>query len=255
MHYEFGKLRSPDLEEVLKKKPLAILPVGQVEVHGAHLPINTDCVIASKVAAAAAERLGERLSVLLMDPISYGYSGRIMTRWPGTMQVGMDTIRDYVYDVCASLADMGVEKIAIFSSHGQHMALFELVARKLADEKNVAPVVLMPIALVGETFERIAKGGKGSSCHSGEIETSLMLYLAPDSVDMAKADDNPVKDVGLPPSGVFWSTWQRQTTQSSVYGTPSAASAESGKVLFEAMVTEAVNFLDRYYRHASGVGS
>ena len=212
MFYEFARLRSPIIGEVMKEKPLVILPVGQIEEHGPHLPVNCDCLIGEKVAEAVARRLGQDLSVLLMPPVSYGYSGKIMKHWPGTMQVSMDTVQRYVYEICASLADMGVDKLAIINSHGHHTALCEMVARKLADEKGVAPAVLMPLYLASEKVKSILKGGPGASCHAGEMETAVMLYLDPEGVDMSAAKDHPVADVGLPAKGVFWSTWERQDT-------------------------------------------
>jgi len=248
MFHEFGGLRSPELKSLLAQNPLAVLPVGQIEEHGPHLPVDTDCVIASACARAAAERLGERAPVLLMEPIKYGYSGQTMTRWPGTMQVGMDTVRDYVYDVCASLADMGVRKIVIVDGHGHHAALLELVARRLADEKQVAPAILSPAGLAAEALKRSARGGPEGTCHAGEFETSLMLFLRPDSVDMAAAADEPLLQERRPPSGVFWSTWERQPTKSGIYGKPTLATAENGRAFFKAMVANAAEFMEKYYR-------
>jgi len=249
MFYEFGRLRSPAFEGLIARKPLVVLPVGQVEEHGPHLPLNTDCVIGLRVAEEVARRLGETLPVVLMDLVPYGYSGKIMTRWPGTMQVPMDAVRDYVYEVCASLADMGVEKLAIFNSHGHHVALFELVARRLADEKGIGAVVLMPLSLASEKVNSICRGGPGSSCHAGELETSLMLHLEPELVDMSAAVDNPLRDMGLAAKGVFWSTWQRQKTESGLYGAPSVATASIGEAAFDAIVTDTVAFLRTYYAH------
>ena len=250
MVYEFGNLRSTEVDRILREKPLVIVPTGQVEEHGPHLPLNTDCVIAERAAAECATRLGADRSVILMDLIPYGYSGKTMTRWPGTMQVRMDTVRDYLYDVCTSLVDMGVKKLAIFNNHGHHVALFELVVRMIADSRSVAPVVLVPLhlALGSGKLENVLKGGPGSSCHAGEIETSLMLYLAPKHVDLSKAKDNPLQDAGWPSKGAFWSTWERQPTKNGVYGTPTVARAETGKQIFEVIVESACDFLDRYHR-------
>ncbi len=246
MVYEFGNLRSPEVDRVLRENPLVILPVGQTEEHGPHLPINTDCLIATAVASACATKLGAKMPVILMDLISYGYSGKIMTRWPGTMQIRMDTIRDYVYEVCASLADMGARKLAIFNNHGHHLALFELVARMIADEKGFGPTVLVPMNMASEELKSISKGGPGSSCHAGELETALLLHLKPELVELGKVKDNPVAAVGLPAAGVFWSTWERQPTKNGVYGTPRAASPETGKKAFEAIVKSAVGFLEHF---------
>ena len=110
----------------------------------------------------------------------------------------------------------------------------------------MAPAVLMPLSLAAEKVKSVLKGGPGSSCHAGEMETSLMLFLDPERVDLSAAKDHPVADVGVPAKGVFWSTWERQETPKGLYGAPRFASAETGKVIFEAVVEEAVTFLRKY---------
>ena len=231
----------------MEGKPLFILPVGQTEEHGSHLPLETDCVIASRIARAAAERLGQDLPAILMETISFGYSGNVMTRWPGLIRVNMDTVRDYIYDICASLVDMGANKIAVINGHGHHCALLELMARKLMDEKQVAPVILYPFGLASEALEQVGKGGTGASCHAGEFETSLMLVLDPESVEMSQAVDNPLQDADEFPPRTFWSTWDRQKTEDGIYGKPSVASADTGKILFDAAVNKAVQCLLQYH--------
>ena len=229
------------------EETLVVLPVGQEEEHGPHLPVNTDCVIGEKVAAEGARRVGEDLPVLLMDPIRYGYSGKIMTRWAGTMQVSMETIGKYVYEVCASLVEMGARKIAIVNNHGHHIAPLEMVARKLADEKGVAPIVLVPLYLAADEVRSVLKGGPGSSCHAGELETSLMLLFDPERVDVSLATDDPVREVGLGGGkGVFWSTWERQSTAAGFFGTPSIACIETGERVFEVICAEAERVLRIY---------
>ncbi len=254
MWRRFATLRSPELGEIMQTKPLMILPVGQIEEHGPHLPINTDCVIASRIAQSIAEKVGEKLPVILMELIAYGYSGKVMTQWPGVVRVKMDTIRDYVYDVCSSLVEMGTTKIAVINGHGHHSALLKLMARKLADEKGVAPIILYPAGLACEALKQTARGGDGASCHAGEFETSLMLFLDPDQVDMSQAVDNPLTDIGLLPPGAFWSTWDRQKTENGIYGKPSVASAQTGKIFFDAAVTNAIECLEEYYVRISAFG-
>ena len=245
MWYRFGTLTSPELGKIMQTNPLVILPIGQTEEHGPHLPLHTDSLIASRLAQAIAERLPENIPVVLMDTISYGYSGRTMDRWLGTTRVGMDTVRDYVHDICSSLVDMGAKKIVVINGHGHHRGLMEVMARNLADAKGISPLILDPAGLGAQSLKQNARGGPGGSCHGGEFETSLMLFLEPDQVDMAKAVDNPLTTDPLAP-GTFWSTWDRQKTEDGIYGRPSVASAGTGKILFEETVAKAVQCLAKY---------
>jgi len=253
MWHRFGDLRSPEVGKIMQTKPLVILPLGQTEEHGPHLPVSTDSVIASRLAQAIAKKLGERLAVILMETIVYGYSGKAMERWPGTIRVGIDTVRDYGYEICSSLVDMGANKIAIINGHGHHRGLMEVMARKLSDSKGVSPLILDPAGLASEALKQNARGGAGGSCHGGEFETSLMLFLEPHLVDMSKAADNPLEDTGKFPPGTFWSTWDRQKTEEGIYGKPTVASAETGKIFFDAAVTKAIECLEEYYRRGSAL--
>jgi len=127
-----------------------------------------------------------------------------------------------------------------------------VVSRRLADELELDVPVLSIGALAAESLVAHAEGGKGASCHAGELETSLMLHLRP---GLVRTDLYPTGDrVRVPnPAGsaVFWSTWQRQKSQSGIYGDPSTASAEKGKLFLEGIVRNACSFLRVYYAHSS----
>ena len=95
------------LQEHLEKQSLLILPVGTTEEHGPHLPVDTDARIAEAYGQGLAEALAPELPVLLMDTIRYGYSMKIMKKWPGTIVVRTRVFMDMVFDICRSVLDMG----------------------------------------------------------------------------------------------------------------------------------------------------
>ena len=101
-----------------------------------------------------------------------------------------------------------------------------------------------------EEFTAISKAGKGGSCHAGEYETSLMLYLAEELVHPEKADsgDKITYESDFFPSKVFWSTWGVQQSKSGVYGDPTAASKDTGRAIMEATVRNYVAFIKEFYR-------
>ena len=82
---------------------------------------------------------------------------------------------------------------------------------------------------------------------TGEAAVRQTGAIRPDLVDMSQAVDNPLSDTDLLPPGTFWSTWDRQNTDNGIYGKPSVASAESGKIFFEAAVREAIQCLEVYH--------
>ena len=249
---KLSEMRSPQVADAVKNNALVLVPVGQTEQHGPHLPIDTDAVIASEVSLRIAEELAAEVPAAVADTICYGYSVKAVARWPGTFRLPAETVMDTVFHVCKSLHAMGFRKMAVLDCHGNHLGLLRVVSRKLADELDLDVPVLHIGHLAAEGLAAHAEGGEGASCHAGEFETSLMLYLRPDLVrtDLYPSGDR-VRVANPAGSAVFWSTWQRQKSQSGIYGDPSTASAQKGKLFLDGIVQKACSFLRVYYAHSN----
>ena len=143
---------------------------------------------------------------------------------------------------------MGFRKTAVVSTHGNHVAIARVAARMLADERGIGPGLFFPFRAASETLAEHGKAGPGGSCHAGEFETSVMLHLAPELVQMKLAPSGDALSASSPfPSDqAFVSTWTRQKSRSGIYGDPTPATAELGKLLFEKMVDKTADFI-RYY--------
>lgn len=240
----FGEQRSPDLKKAAKRNALILLPLGQTEEHGPHLPVNTDSVLAREVARSVGERMAARTPTLVMDTICYGYSASALKRWPGTIVLRPETVMDTLCETCVSVIEMGFRRVAILSIHGNHDGVTRVAARKIADATGVYPVVAFPIELAKARFLKVAEAGAAGSCHAGEFETSVMLHLAPHLVAMGKAPGpNPLRGASPFAGKVFWSTWGRERSRHGYYGDPTVANSQTGKIAFEAMVEETVAFL------------
>ncbi len=249
----------PQLQTKIAQGAVVLLPVGQTEEHGRHLPVSTDVVIAEAYARRAAEVIGDEFPVLVLPAVWAGYSPRVMQRWPGTFRVRLSVLHDYIYDICRSLAEMGVRRLVLVDSHGQHADTLKNVVREIADDCQIYPAVVSPVAFCRRAYEWLRRGGPGASCHGGEFETSLMLYLA-QPVDMAAAsdvdrmryhsrfyngDDPATESVG----GVYWSSWYIQESQEGLIGAPTAATAALGEACLRDAVAELAAFLREYHAH------
>jgi creatinine amidohydrolase len=258
MSYFFRDQSWPQIQEYLKKKALLILPIGTTEEHGLHLPVDTDARIADAYGARLAERLLPEIPVLVMDTIRYGYSMKVMQQWPGTVVVRSRVVMDMIFDICKSVLDMGFEKLALLDCHGHHGSLLGTVMREIGDACNKGITVIQPSAMSRDEFVAVRKSVQGGAIHGGEWETSLLLYLSPEVVDMSKATDVDIMryhsdfvagDSFTGRQRVGWSTWFLQPSQTGTYGDPTAASAETGKIIMDAAVTNGVRFLKEYYQH------
>ncbi|MCM8830061.1 MAG: creatininase family protein [Candidatus Omnitrophica bacterium] len=235
-----------ELKEAISKNAVVLLPVGQTEEHGLHLPVKTDGFIAEKIC----ERISNvsHIPVIVMPTIYYGYSTKEVKRWPGCPGVKIETFINYVYDICGSLIEMGFKKIVIVSSHGNHTGGLEVVVRKIADSCGVYIALTIPTVIAKEKINKILEKGWRGSCHGGEYETSLMLYLDKENVKMEKATDADILKINKKfyPGKVFISTWGLQKSKTGIYGAPKFASEEKGKKLFNAIVEEYLKFLEEF---------
>ena len=244
----FSELRSPQVAEAAEKGAVLVLPFGQTEEHGSHLPIHTDLLIARRICEDAVTSLGGHPLGYVLDPIAYGFSQKVLQRWPGTFTMPQETVIAVVRHVLLSLVDMGFKKLVVVSTHGNHVGVTRVVARMVADERGIGPGLAYPVGFCSELLKSHGKAGAGGSCHAGEFETSVMLHLAPHLVDMSAACsiDNLKSLLPYSSSQAFVSTWTIQQSETGTYGDPTVATAKLGKLLFEKMVTETANFI-RYY--------
>lgn len=249
---------SPMLAEQIERGALLILPVGTTEEHGPHLPVDTDARIAEACAHAIAEALAPETPVLVMDTIRYGYSMAIMKRWPGTIVVRTRTLMDYVFDICASVLEMGFRHLALLDCHGHHSGLLSTVSRELCDAFDTAVAILSPARLSADAFNQVRRSDQGGAIHAGEWETSLLLHISPEVVEMPAAVAEPMRyhsdfvagDNFLGSQRVTWSTWYLQQSRTGVYGDPTVATAGTGRAIMQAVVAEAARFLREFVAHS-----
>jgi len=257
-----AEMTSPEIGEWIGRGAVALLPVGQVEEHGPHLPVNTDLVIAERTAEAAAALVHPEPPVLLLPGVWSGYSASIMQRWPGTIRLRTRVLADMVHDIVLSLTHMGFRKIVLLNAHGHHPALLEMVAREIGDETEVAVAVVDVAKMAADAVRRHRKSRPGGCIHGCEFETSLMLHFgervlmdqAPTDARFTYESENVPGDGFSGSKRAFWSTWAIEPTRSGVYGEPALATAETGRLIFESMVANTASFLREYGRRGVTAG-
>jgi creatinine amidohydrolase len=256
MSYLFRDQSSVQVGEHISKNSLVILPVGTTEEHGPHLPVDTDARIAEAYGNELAKALEPELPVLLMDTVRYGYSMNIMWHWPGTISLRSRVFMDMVFDVCRSILDMGFKKLVVLDCHGHHSGPLNTVSRELCDACRKSIAVISPAALSRDEFNAVRKSPQGGAIHACEWETSLVLHISPEVVDMSKASDVDIMkyhsdfvagDGFMGRQRVVWSTWFLQKSETGVYGAPTLATAETGKIIMEAAVANGARFLKEFW--------
>ncbi len=233
--HDLAGMTWPEADRRLGPGSIALLPIGAIEAHGPHLPLDTDVIIARATAGHAAYRLAARGDVpVVLPPITYGVS-RVGTCFAGTTPVGPELVAGLVATVLAEVARQGVCRFAVVNAHLEpaHVAAVEAgIAAFLAGEAGGCTVAFPDqrqprwAAMLSEEFRRGAR-------HAGGYETSLLLAAAPETVreDML---------VGLPPVWVDLperlragaTTFSEAGGVDGYFGDPASASAAEGAWLF-----------------------
>ncbi|MBZ5638929.1 MAG: creatininase family protein [Acidobacteriia bacterium] len=157
----------------------AIVPIGTLEAHGA-VPLGTDLLIPGALAAD----LAPRVPALIAPPVPYGVTNSLLP-YPGSTTVSSATFVAYLFEAAAGLADAGFRRIVLLNGHGgQSREVSDVVARLWA-EKRVYSVAVEWWGLGRQPGVEVY--GDYVSGHAGVEETAMVLAIAPDLVDAARA--------------------------------------------------------------------
>lgn len=156
---------------------VVIVPIASTEQHGLHLPVDTDCRTVEYVARQGA-RQAEEIAVLVAPAISYGMSVHHMA-FPGTISLRVETILALLADVCTSISAHGFERILVLSGHGGNGDTIRAAALQLRFTLNRQIRACCWFDLIPEVLNAVREGPCPNIGHSGEAETSAILFLDP----------------------------------------------------------------------------
>lgn len=242
----------PELGELAKRQPVVVLPIGSVEDHGPHLPVDTDNFLIWSICEEAARRAGG--DILLLPLIPYGFETHHMD-FHGTIDIRAEHLLNFVLDVTRSVAHHGFERILIADGHGSNMPILDLAARRTILETNALCACFIWPSLAIEEIRKVRESGRGGMAHACELETSVYLHLDRERVQFEKAR----KEMDMPESAFIWmdliegspvllmDEWTR-FSKSGTYGDPTLATPEKGRIVFEAVVNAFVR-LAREFRN------
>ena len=245
----YERLTWPQVRAAAAEDRVAVIPVATLEDHGPHLPVDADLRITKEICRRVTADLAEE--TVLLPAIPHGYSPHHMD-FPGPITIGWDTFTRYCTDVGTSLARHGFHRMLYVNGHGSNQNLVEMAARLVGLEH---PGVLSAacfylgspegLAVVEEVRES-ERGGMGHAC---ELETSIYLAIDPDAVDMSKAVDE-IPTVQSEHAWMDWTDgslklmpWWSSFSRTGVHGRPTLATAEKGKTLLDAAVSEIAGYV------------
>lgn len=238
---ELDNLTWVQAEKVLKDYDVVLIALGaRTKEHGPHLPLKTDYIMAEYLKS----RVAEEVPVAVLPTIPYGFYPSFL-EYPGSVSIQAETFKNMIEDICRSMNGCGVRKFYILNTGISTLKPLE----EAAEELKKAGIVLRYLNLldVDKTIPQGLLRQEGGS-HADEAETSMMLYIAPEIVDMSKA----VKDYDSRPgrkgltrnprgSGMFSPT--------GIWGDPTLATREKGRIIVEATVQAVIAQVQDLIRH------
>ena len=243
----WADLKTTDFAQLDKSRCIAVLPVAAIEQHGPHLPLNVDTALVDGVVAASLEHLPPHLPVLFLPTQAVGLSPE-HAAFDGTLTLKAATVISLWTELAESVFATGVKKLVLINAHGGQVSLLDLVARDLRVRLGmlVYSVSWFNLPLLTEQGESIndlfSADEHRFGIHGGEIETSMMLALKPDLVDMSQAQNfrstaqdraEKFKILGDGKSAKL--AWQMQDyNEHGAAGNAAAATAEKGLKILDA---------------------
>src|SRR5919197_1860314 len=246
----YERLTWPEVRRAAGENRVCLIPVGTLEDHGPHLPVDTDVRIITEICRRAAEEAPDE--IVLLPTIPHGYDPHHMD-FPGPISIAWDTFTKYCTDVGTSLAHHGFTRMLFYNGHGSNQNLVEMAARlTMIDHPGVlAAAAFYLVSKKGiEAVEEIRESDFGGMAHADEPETPISLYLAAVAVDMSKAVDERGYPAGESAHLEWWADgslklmpWWSSFSRTGVQGTPTLATAEKGRAFLDAAVAECVAYV------------
>lgn len=231
-----------DIAALNKDEGVVILPVGAIEQHGPHLPVITDTLLVTHVLDVALARLPDDVAAWVLPPLNYGKSNE-HTGFPGTVSLSAATLTALLHDIAHSVDAAGFRRLAFINGHGGNVALLDMAARDIRVATGLHTFCLHPALYVDPPFA-VAPDERRYGFHAGELETSLVLAIAPELVDMTRAvrhiPDFPAADSTGAQTPLFFfgaasAAWlSADWSPTGVFGDATVATADKGAQLIDA---------------------
>ena len=215
-----------------------LILTGLMEQHGPHLPPEVDAFIAGRLAEDMEKRMPE---IIIAPPVWAGVSAHHMD-FPGSITLRPRAFVDLLYDICASLHQHGFRRFAFLNGHGGNRASLEVLATELYAELNISANVIVYWDLASDEAGRPLMSSTKGYGHASAMETSVMLYSAPELVSQKDIPRGMLEPVGEQNKKILGGRSVKRYVNIKDYsevgvdGQPDGASREAGEKFYLAVL-------------------
>ncbi|MGH2342465.1 creatininase family protein [Segnochrobactraceae bacterium EtOH-i3] len=206
---------------------MAILPVGATEQHGRHLPTGVDTMSVMAVAKGVSAATG----IPVLPALPVGCSPGHSRKWPGTLAFRPETLAKMVLEIADWVAASGFTRLLILNGHVTNWAPLRCALENIRTDLPDVRIALRSIWEISAEVRSFYEYDGGTNWHANDAETSLMLALRPDLVDMTKAEDEPDRSACC-----FFSYTVNKESLGGGVGLPSRGDPEFGAAILDAAV-------------------
>jgi creatinine amidohydrolase len=240
---ELINMTRDEVRTAIEEFPVAILPLGATEQHGHHLPLGVDIFLAEGIS----KKLSEKTGALLIPSLPFGYSW-VWRDIPGTVSLQQHHVEAVIKDVAHSVARYGIKMLVLVNGHDSNNASMKYATRELADELDI-PIIYLFYPNLDKVMEQHCESPSWHGMvHACEFETSLMMALKPDLVDLSKAvREYPKKPRLYGKSSISLG----DLSESGVYGDATKATKEKGEKMLNQFVPEMEQIILEAYKEVN----
>ncbi|MCV6596670.1 MAG: creatininase family protein [Mangrovicoccus sp.] len=243
---DWAEYRSGEIAAMDPDRTIAVLPTAAIEQHGPHLPVGTDTMIAQGMLETFRAACPEDIDPLILPIQTIGKSNEHLYA-PGTLTLSAENALRVWTDIGLSVARAGIRKLVIVNSHGGNLDLISILARELRVQGHMLAVKCQ-WGSFGHPGGMFSDDELRFGIHGGDVETSLMRYFRPDTVDMAAAQDfkSSAETAAISPIGPISYGWMASDLNpEGTVGNATLASAEKGEAVARHQVAGFIELLRR----------
>jgi creatinine amidohydrolase/Fe(II)-dependent formamide hydrolase-like protein len=241
--YLLGEMTTDDAKRKFARCDVAILPVGSLEQHGHHLPLDTDTFDVYWLSQEVAKRTKPPRPTVC-PPINYGVSYHHMD-FPGTISISSETLTNMIYEICISLIQHGVNKVLILNGHGGNIPALSSAAIRVNTETNA--FICIDTGNVATTIRHKLMKTK-NDVHAGECETSTSLANREHLVRMNKIRKPTLKFYSkylqFGSDCAIFKCRIKDISNTGVIGDPTKATKQKGTIFWATVIKNLVELIE-----------
>ena len=241
-----------EAKDAYEKGATVIVPIGSNEQHGPHMPVNCDSYFVTEVVKGVIKLVESKMPIYRTPTVWTGYSPH-HKNFPGTITLRIENFMGVIYDICESLILHNVRRIVLINGHGGNGAPLKVVGSKVGEYLGKSPHVFSYweiIKNISKEIDFIEEGPSGIPGHAGELETSLRMFLAPDTIreNELKTAEYIISDPNPHDASVYeYQQWE-DVTYKGYTGHPKWATKEKGEKIYNLIVSRISEYLIKDYQ-------